>query len=59
MTPCVVFQVSQPYSSTDLTFEPLLILILKLEHTEARLQDRPLGQNLNKLYLSVQLKCFI
>ena len=21
MTPCVVFQVSQPYNSTDLTFE--------------------------------------
>ena len=31
MTPCVVFQVSQPYSSTDLTFELKSLIFVEIE----------------------------
>ena len=42
MTPCVVFQVSQPYSSTDLTFELKKLIFVEIEildafHTSLRL----------------------
>ena len=35
MTPCVVFQVSQPYSSTDLTFELKSLIFVEVEILDA------------------------
>ena len=35
MTPCVVFQVSQPYSSTDLTFELKSLIFVEIEILDA------------------------
>ena len=35
MTPCVIFQVSQPYSSTDLTFELKSLIFVEIEILDA------------------------
>ena len=35
ITPCVVFQVSQPYSSTDLTFELKSLIFVEIEILDA------------------------
>ena len=35
MTPCVVFQVSQPYSSTDLTVELKSLIFVEIEILDA------------------------
>ena len=35
MTPCVVFQVSQPYSSTDVTFELKSLIFVEIEILDA------------------------
>ena len=35
MTPCVVFQVSHPYSSTDLTFELKSLIFVEIEILDA------------------------
>ena len=35
MTPCVVFQVSQPNSSTDLTFELKSLIFVEIEILDA------------------------
>ena len=35
MTPCVVFQASQPYSSTDLTFELKSLIFVEIEILDA------------------------
>ena len=35
MTPCVVFQVSQPYSSTDLTYELKSLIFVEIEILDA------------------------
>ena len=35
MTPCVVFQVSQPYRRTDLTFELKSLIFVEIEILDA------------------------
>ena len=60
MTPCVVFQVSQPYSSTDLTFELKSLIFVEIEildafHTLLRLAKAIYTQ----LYIPVLSACIL